>query len=172
MLMDLKSRLCSTALSRKLRWPAATLQSPCEVFTLVELMISCAIILTLCGIAIPNVSLAITSAKNARAVGDIRAIGDDLTAYAATNYVFPNNLAAINDNYLDPWGNPYKYLNFSKATPAQMRKDRFLFPFNSYFDLYSMGADGQTALGLTAPVSQDDIIWANDGDYVGLTSAY
>ena len=135
-------------------------------------MISCAIILTLCAIAIPNVALAITSAKNARAVGDIRAIGDDLTAYAATNYVFPDTLATINDNYLDPWGNHYKYLNFANATPTQMRKDRFLFPFNTWFDLYSMGADGQTALGLTAPVSQDDIIWANDGDYVGLTSAY
>jgi general secretion pathway protein G len=172
MLMNLTSPLCSTARNMHCRRAPGALKGPLEGFTLVELMISCAIILTLCGIAIPNVSLAITSAKNARAVGDIRAIGDDLTGYAATNYVFPNNLAVINDNYLDPWGNPYKYLNFSKATPAQMRKDRFLFPFNSYFDLYSMGADGQTALGLTAPVSQDDIIWANDGDYVGLTSAY
>jgi general secretion pathway protein G len=170
--MDLTSPLCSTAPSMPLRRGSRTPEGLCEGFTLVELMISCAIILTLCGIAIPNVALAITSAKNARAVGDIRAIGDDLTAYAATNYVFPNKLADINDNYLDPWGNPYKYLNFANATPSQMRKDRFLFPFNTWFDLYSMGADGQTALGLTAPVSQDDIIWANDGDYVGLTAAY
>lgn len=172
MLKDHTSQLCSTARNTHLRRVPGAPKEPCAGFTLVELMISCAIILTLCGIAIPNVALAITSARNARAVGDIRAIGDDLTAYAATNYVFPNKLADINDNYLDPWGNPYKYLNFANATPTQMRKDRFLFPFNTWFDLYSMGADGQTALGLTAPVSQDDIIWANDGDYVGLTSAY
>jgi general secretion pathway protein G len=47
-----------------------------------------------------------------------------------------------------------------------------MFPFNSFFDLYSMGADGKTQLGLTAPESQDDIIWANDGDFVGVTGDY
>jgi general secretion pathway protein G len=135
-------------------------------------MISCAIILTICAIAVPNVATAINQAKIARAVGDIYAIGMDLQAFEATNSQYPNTLAQIGDKYVDPWGNPYKYLNFANATPAQMRKDRFLFPFNTYFDLYSMGADGQTSLGLTAPVSQDDVIWANDGDYIGTVSAY
>lgn len=135
-------------------------------------MITCAIILTICAIAIPNVSAAINQAKIARAVGDIRAMGDDLQAYEAANYQYPNSLAQIGDNYTDPWGNPYKYLNFASAKASQMRKNRFLFPFNTYFDLYSMGADGQTQLGLTAPQSQDDVVWANDGDYVGVASEY
>ncbi len=172
MLQDFLSPLCLSAGRKRLRRPFCASSEAQRGFTFVELMISCAIILTLCGIAIPNIASAINQARIARAVGDIHAIGDDLIAYDATNYQFPNTLAQIGDNYTDPWGNPYKYLNFANAKPNQMRKDRFLFPFNSYFDLYSMGADGQTQLGLTAPQSQDDVIWANDGDYVGLTSAY
>jgi general secretion pathway protein G len=140
-------------------------------FTLVELMISCAILLTISAMAIPSALSAITAGQNARAVGDIRAIGDDLQAYYASNAAFPQSLSDINDNYNDPWGNAYAYVNFAYH-PNAARKDRFLFPFNTWFDLYSMGADGQTALGLTAPVSQDDIIWANDGEYVGLVSDY
>jgi general secretion pathway protein G len=156
------------------RWgrPSCGFRNRCRGFTLIELTISVAIVLTVAAMAIPNISSAILQAQNARAVGDIRAIGDDLQAYYASNAQFPNTLADINDKYMDPWGNPYKYLNFANATSAQMRKDRFMFPFNTWFDLYSMGADGVTQLGLTAPESQDDVIWANDGEYVGLTSEY
>ena len=142
-------------------------------FTLIELLITLAIILTLCAIAIPDLTAAINQAKIAKAVGDIHAIGNDLEAYEASNGQFPSTLGQIGyGGYRDPWGNPYKYLNFATAQPAQMRKNRFMFPFNSFFDLYSMGADGKTQLGLTAPESQDDVIWANDGDYVGLTEDY
>ena len=35
-------------------------------------------------------------------------------------------------------------------------------------DLYSMGADGQTAKQVNAKVSLDDIIRANNGSFVGL----
>lgn len=156
----------------KRRWQAS--RSPaecCHGFTLVELMICCAIILTIFAMAIPSALSAITAGKNARAVGDIRAIGVDLEAYYASNAAFPATLAVINDNYTDPWGHPYLYLNFA-LHPGQARKNRFLFPFNTWFDLYSKGADGLTQAGLTAPESQDDIIWANDGDYVGLVEDY
>jgi len=134
-------------------------------------MISCAIILTIFAMAIPSALSAITAGKNARAVGDVRAIGDDLQAYYASNAAFPATLTVINDDYIDPWGNPYLYLNFA-LHPGQARKNRFMFPFNTWFDLYSKGADGLTQVGLTAPESQDDIIWANDGDYVGLVEDY
>lgn len=52
------------------------------------------------------------------------------------------------------------------------RKDRFLVPINSTYDLYSMGADGRSALPLTAQHSHDDIIRANDGTYIGLAELY
>jgi general secretion pathway protein G len=133
-----------------------------------------AIILTVCAIAIPNLQAAINAAKIAKAVGDIRAIGDDALGYNITNYVFPNTLADIGyGTYNDPWGNPYQYLNFANTNgKGKMRKDRFLVPINTYFDLYSMGPDGQSVSPLTAKASQDDIIWAEDGGYIGPASDF
>lgn len=55
---------------------------------------------------------------------------------------------------------------------GDVRKDRNLVPINSHYDLYSMGKDGQSRPPLTAPVSKDDIIYANDGAYVGLAEDY
>ncbi len=52
------------------------------------------------------------------------------------------------------------------------RKDRFLVPINSDFDLYSMGKDGQSVGPLTAQKSHDDVIRANDGSYYGLASNF
>ena len=53
-----------------------------------------------------------------------------------------------------------------------MRKDRFLVPINSDFDLYSMGKDRISQIPLTAKASRDDIIRANDGAYIGLAYAF
>ena len=52
------------------------------------------------------------------------------------------------------------------------RKDRFLVPINTDFDLYSMGADGASVGPLTSAVSRDDIVRANDGGFVGLASDF
>jgi general secretion pathway protein G len=52
------------------------------------------------------------------------------------------------------------------------RKDRSLVPLNTDYDLYSMGKDGQTQAPLTSSVSDDDVIRANDGGYVGLAEQY
>jgi general secretion pathway protein G len=139
-------------------------------FTLVELLVTMAIILTLCAIAIPNLMAAVDSAKIARAVGDIRTIGGQVQAFQLTNGDYPDTLdEAGYGAHRDPWGNPYQYLNFRDVKgKGKMRKDRFLVPINSFFDLYSMGKDGKSVSPLTAKQSQDDIIWANDGGYVGL----
>jgi general secretion pathway protein G len=58
------------------------------------------------------------------------------------------------------------------GAPAQPRKDRFLVPINSDFDLYSMGKDRDTVAPLTAKKSHDDIVRANDGAFVGLASEF
>lgn len=52
------------------------------------------------------------------------------------------------------------------------RKDRFLVPINSDFDLYSMGKDGQSVGPLTAQKSHDDIIRASDGGFYGLAANF
>ena len=52
------------------------------------------------------------------------------------------------------------------------RKDRFLTPINSDYDLYSMGPDGQSNEPLNVPVSRDDIIRASNGAYVGVAENF
>jgi general secretion pathway protein G len=55
---------------------------------------------------------------------------------------------------------------------AEARKDQFLVPINSDYDLYSMGADGQSMPSLNSRVSLDDVIRARDGAYVGLAERF
>ena len=143
-------------------------------FTLVEILVTLAIILTLTALAIPNAVTAIENAKVAHAVGDLHSIGTTIIGYQAVQAQFPNTLADVGYATLnDPWGNPYQYLNFANVNgKGKMRKDRFLVPINSAFDLYSMGQDGQSVPPLTAKVSQDDVIWAEDGAFIGLASDF
>jgi general secretion pathway protein G len=143
-------------------------------FTVVELLVAVAILLTIAALAVPNLMAAANRAKIAKAVADIHSIGIDIQAYELSHGVFPNTLADIGyDKFNDPWHNPYEYLNFANTQgKGKMRKDRFLVPINTFFDLYSMGADGQTVTPLTDPASQDDVIRANDGDFIGLASDY
>jgi general secretion pathway protein G len=143
-------------------------------FTIVELLVTVAIILTISAIATPRFLSAIDQAKVARAVGDIRTIGTGIQGYQIVKGQYPATLAEVGyGTNLDPWGQAYQYLNFASVNgKGAMRKDRFLVPINTFFDLYSMGKDGDSIAPLTAKVSQDDVIWANDGNFVGLASDY
>lgn len=141
--------------------------------TLIELMIVLAIIGTLAVLATPLFSEYTTRAKIARAVTEIRNIQGDITAFEAGNERLPLDLAEIKrDTLMDPWGNPYQYTNFALTPKGKWRKDKFLVPINSTYDLWSMGPDGESATPLTAKKSQDDIIRANDGSYIGQASRY
>jgi general secretion pathway protein G len=114
----------------------------------------------------------------------------------------PDTLADVEaDHMLDPWGNPYRYLKIAGGLPpgmagsppalpavaappgggpggggqpviAQARKDQFLVPINSDYDLYSMGADGRSKPNLNSQESRDDVIRARDGAYVGLAEFF
>jgi general secretion pathway protein G len=112
-------------------------------------------------------------ANTAKAIQEIRALEIDITTYYAGSGTFPPDLATIGrDTMLDPWGNPYQYLPLGLGPPGQARKDRFLVPVNSDYDLYSMGPDGASQAPFTAHASRDDIVRANDGGYVGLAADY
>jgi general secretion pathway protein G len=138
-------------------------------FTIVELIIVLAILGVLAAIAVPAYVGYQTKAKIGTATSDIAAIAMKLNVYIGDNGIGPTTLADIHcDNYLDPWGRPYKYFNIKTATgKGHMRKDRFMVPINTYFDLYSMGPDGQSVSPITASVSKDDVIYAHDGEYIG-----
>jgi len=132
-----------------------------------------AIVGILASMAIPKYAEIVERAKVAKAIGDLKAITTDLQSADS----LPPSLAAIQrGGMLDPWGRPYVYNKFpvskSKAPPPGARKDRFLVPINSAFDLYSMGKDGKSVAPLTAAQSRDDVIVANDGGFFGLAKAY
>jgi general secretion pathway protein G len=146
----------------------------CAGFTFIELLIVMAVLMIVSAMAIPSMQNAILSAKNARSVGDVRTIGQAALGFYAEYGAAPTTLIDIGyDQQVDPWDHTYQYLGFtSTTTTGQKRTDRFGVPINTFFDLYSLGADGQTALSLTAPPSQDDVVWAVDGVYMGLASNY
>lgn len=148
--------------------------APQAGFTLIEVMIVLAIIATLVAFAIPQLLGHVNAAKAARAAQEIRVLEGDLTAYEAGNGMLPPDLASIGrGTMVDPWGRPYQYNNLTTAAAkGSARKDKFLVPLNSDYDLYSMGADGMTAAALTASASKDDVVRANDGAFVGLASKY
>jgi general secretion pathway protein G len=58
------------------------------------------------------------------------------------------------------------------GSAAQARKDRFLVPINTDFDLYSMGKDGKSVPSLTAAASRDDVVRAANGAFIGLASRF
>jgi len=145
-------------------------------FTLIELMVVIAIVGTLSGIGIPAYNSYIEKAKITKTIAEIRLLEKEIRVYEVNNEMFPDTLNDIGrENFLDTWGNPYQYLNFANIKgkgKGKMRKDRFLVPINSDFDLYSMGKDGKSQTPLTAKASHDDIIFANNGEYVGIASEY
>jgi general secretion pathway protein G len=136
-------------------------------FTVIELLAVVTIIGLLSGIGIPKLKESIEKAKIARAIGDIKAIQTDLM----TADSLPASLAAIGRGaMLDPWGRPYVYNRFppNRVVPPGARRDRFLVPINTTFDLYSMGKDGRSNPPLQAAASRDDIVRGNDGGFIGL----
>lgn len=145
-------------------------------FTLIELLIAIAIIGTLAAIAIPTYIGYSQNAKVQSAITDIKTISLVIEKFKndGDGMSVPGSLAAVNyATYLDPWGNPYQYLNIQTLKgKGPCRKDRFIVPINTDYDLYSMGKDGQSAAPLTAARSRDDIIRANDGAYIGPAYGY
>jgi general secretion pathway protein G len=142
-------------------------------FTLIEMLAVMAIIGTLTAFAMPHYHAIRDKALIAQAEGDIRALEVDIMTYYAGANLYPADLATIGrGSMVDPWGNPYQYLPAQGGNQGQMRKDRFLVPLNSDYDLYSMGPDGKSSPALTSSNSQDDIVRANDGAYVGLASTF
>jgi general secretion pathway protein G len=143
-------------------------------FTLLELCVVIGIVSTLSAIAIPSYQGYIEKARITKAIAEIRILDKEIFAYEMSNNKCPDTLNDIGRGKLkDPWNHPYQYLNFANISgKGNMRKDRFLVPLNIDYDLYSMGKDGLSEPPLTAKASHDDIIRANNGNFVGKASEY
>jgi general secretion pathway protein G len=148
-------------------------------FTLVELVIVVAIIGLLASISSTNYFEYLDKARVTSAVADIHNISTAISSVTVDGPL-PTSLAELAEiPTRDPWGNPYRYTNIAAAAAVKkgktidpVRKDRFLVPLNTDYDLYSTGADGKSQPPLSAPESADDVVRANNGAYVGLGENY
>lgn len=144
-------------------------------FTVIELLITVAIIGTISTILIPTLTDQLELDRNKQAMADIAVMGALIGNYIVDFGEPPPDLARVGlGDKRDPWGRPYQYLNVfgDTAGPPHPRKDHFLHPLNSDYDLYSMGPDGQSKPPLTSSQSRDDIIRANNGGYIGIAAEY
>lgn len=141
-------------------------------FTLVELLVTLGILGILVAIAVPQYASWRENAKMEVAANEIRTLSAEI-ANAAYRGDYPASLADIGRaGAVDPWGNPYVYAPVESTPGGQLRKDRFLVPLNTDFDLYSSGPDGDSQPPLTSSSSRDDIVRANDGAFIGPASEY
>lgn len=145
-------------------------------FTLVELMIVVAIIGTLAGIATPNYISYRQKAIDLKIILEIKSIEKEITLFDIEKGRLPDSLAEIGLGTLnDFWGNPYQYVKFGAdkgAKNGRKRSSGKTVPVNTDYDLYSMGPDGKSTRPFTAKASRDDIVRANNGQYIGSASNY
>jgi general secretion pathway protein G len=138
-------------------------------------MIAVTVVAALTAIAVPQFASYRLHAQIAQAVSDIRSVDLAIQIYRRQNHSLPATLSDLGGFIKpDPWGRPYEYLKIEGDLLAltKAKKDLFHVPINSDFDLFSRGLDGATSSVVILPASQDDIIRANGGGYVGLGSEY
>jgi general secretion pathway protein G len=149
---------------------------PSKGFGLLELMVALVVFSLLMALAVPAYNGFIDRARVGAAIGDIGSLALEIDRFSVNNNDrLPATLNELSmDVPPDPWGNEYQYLNIRTAGPGNgaFRKDGNLNPLNSDFDLYSMGADGESAGPLSAGKSRDDIVRANNGAFLGLGEDY
>ena len=142
-------------------------------FTLVELLVVTVIVGTLSTMAAPSLQRAREKAQVATAIAELRIIQSELAIYIEINFGNPVSLAAINRaGLLDLWGFSYIYNPLTGPGKGQPRKDKFMVPLNSDYDLCSVGPDGTSKGSLSAKDSKDDVIRALDGAYFGLAEDF
>ena len=145
-------------------------------FGVLDLMLTLVIASLLAALAVPTYNGFIDRGRNAKAIGDIGSISIEVESFRLRNNDrIPLDLDELPAEVpLDPWGRPYVYLNIKAAGPGNggFRKDGKLNPLNTDFDLFSMGSDGDSKGPLSAKASRDDIVRANNGDFIGRGEDY
>jgi general secretion pathway protein G len=137
-------------------------------FTLVELLVVVAIMSTLAAIAVYHYRVFIAQTQGIRAKSDIEAIAKLIDAFYEDNGRYPDSLDELEGGpFIDPWGNPYQFVNIATAHHKYWRRDRNNKPINTCYDLWSNGPDGDFGTQIRGEKSRDDIIRAWDGLFIG-----
>ena len=143
---------------------------------LLDLIITVVVFALFIALAVPAYNNFANRGRVAGAIGDVGSLAIAIERFSVNNNDrLPNTLDELPmDIPLDPWGNEYQYLNIRTAGAGAggLRKDGNLNPLNTDFDLYSLGADGESAGPLSAGQSRDDIVRANNGAFIGLGEDY
>ena len=119
----------------------------------------------------------ITRAKIVNAMGKLGTVALAVDRFELSHGRYPSSMDELlfisESDRLDPWGNPYVFLNHADVNGnGPLRKNRNMVPVNNYFDVYSKGPDGKTATPFTSIPGGDDIVIANNGLYVGVACFY
>lgn len=145
-------------------------------YGLLELIIAMIVTALLTALAVPAYIDALARQRIDRAISDIGDISAQIDKFRhKNNNQYPATLADLSvDIPLDPWSNEYRYLTIRTAGSANLlfRNYGKLNTLNSDFDLYSVGIDGESAGPLSADISRDDIVRANNGAFIGLAENY
>ena len=151
-------------------------RDPRSGFTLVELVVVGALIGTLSMIVVPRFLGYAERVRLTQVLTDLREMDVDISQYVMDHNNLPTDLTEVGyGNLRDPWGNPYRYLNIFAGGPGvagAQRKDHFMVPVNSDYDLYSMGPDGASQPPFTSAASRDDIVRASNGSWIGPVSEF
>ncbi len=138
-------------------------------FTLIDLMGTIAIVALLAALSVPSYDGFVQRARYAAAIADIGSMQIRIENFRTLNNgMLPATLDVLGTP-VDPWGNPYQYINIEARLipPGFWRTDLGQVPINVDYDLYSMGRDGDSVPPLTGKSSRDDIVRADNGGYVG-----
>ncbi len=162
----------SRALSaRQRRFASAWRRDERELgLSLIELLIVIALIGIIAALGAPLLYQQLERVKIRRAIADLAILEFEVERYEDQNEDLPESLDDLDQPpRIDPWGRAYVYFKFGgPGWRGEARKDRFLVPINSSFDLYSVGRDGESRPPLQNPRSLDDVVRANDGAFYGL----
>jgi general secretion pathway protein G len=139
-----------------------------KALTLIELLLTIAILGILSAIAVPIWTGYMDDSRNATAKADIANITSQIERFKALNNGTPPNTlgAAGIVPPLDPWGRAYIYV----YPPVYW--DKHDKPLNKDYDILSIGKDGLTNVHLWHSDAFDDIIRCNSGAFIGLASEY
>jgi general secretion pathway protein G len=147
-------------------------------YTVFEVMTAILIICCLAAVGISFYHKYQNEAHIRLAITELKIIEKKIVNRVKKQGKLPEDLSDIGlDKIVDPWGRPYKYLKIYgneeiKAGKIKPKKNEFQYQLNTDFDLYSVGKDGDSADFLAANISRDDIIRANNGNFMGMVSDY
>lgn len=141
-------------------------------YSLIQLLVVITLLGTLVTMAIPSYRIFVERARQSRAIGQVAEIDIAIHEYSVAHKAqLPVDLGEIGfAAAVDPWGAAIEYVNFSLG--GAPRVDQYGEPVNTSYDLYSAGPDGVSARSLAANESQDDIVLAGDGAFVGAAAEF